>query len=276
MLLVNGHLLVRDDTVQPTVVVNPTQVAIMLNCNQRIVLECLRTKLIRSRSQRLGVKDCIISIKQLLNNIQHRRLTGSSIAIEHKKLLNIFCLASNNRANSPLNLSSLRRLVQSRYQFFPRIAWAIAQRVRKLLAGVVFSLSLGVGEYQLTIERLVMVWVPRYQSFVVSPRLRTIIAKSKNGNSVLSCLPQLFRVVIQLFINKPDNIKLISTPQSSRLIKYRIEVSTTNHEVLALGYQKARIDLDSTSFCRAPIDSKEVHKPSFLSLKYHFSPKNLK
>ena len=43
-LLIHGHQLVRYKTVQPGIVFDPRQIAIMLNCNQRICLERLQSK----------------------------------------------------------------------------------------------------------------------------------------------------------------------------------------------------------------------------------------
>ena len=95
-LLVDQHLFMADNTVQFRVVLNPAQVAIMLNRHQRVRSERFGCKLVVVSRQRLCVKHHVISLKQFLDYIQDRALSRSGFAIEHQELLNITAVAVYN------------------------------------------------------------------------------------------------------------------------------------------------------------------------------------
>ena len=94
-------------TVQSGIVFNPGQIAIMLNCYKRISFERLQSKRVIRRSKCFRIEDRIITIKQLLYNIQDCRLTRTGSAVHNHELLNLLRVARHNRPDSPLNLMPL-------------------------------------------------------------------------------------------------------------------------------------------------------------------------
>ena len=106
-LLIDGHHLVRHQTVDAGVILNAREIAIMLNCHQRVRSERLQCKCIAGGAKVFGVEAGVVPIKELLNDIDDSALTGSNCTIEHHKLLKFLGIASYNGSDTPLNFVAL-------------------------------------------------------------------------------------------------------------------------------------------------------------------------
>ena len=82
VLLVDAHLLVGHYAVELAVVLDTAQVAIVLYCHKRVVLEHLGCERARGRGERLCVERHVISLEQLLHYVENRGLSGSSISVQ--------------------------------------------------------------------------------------------------------------------------------------------------------------------------------------------------
>ena len=111
-LLVDDHVLVRDETVQLGVVLDATEVPIMLDRHERVLAEALEGELVVRPRQSLRVERRGISLEQLLNDIEDGRLTRASLAIEDEELLDRPTVAVDNGADGPLDLGALLGVVQ--------------------------------------------------------------------------------------------------------------------------------------------------------------------
>ncbi len=101
----------RNKAIQAGVVFDARKVAIVLDRHERIALERLQSESVARRSEGFSVKDRIVALKELLDDVEYRRLTGSRRAIEHHELLEPFGVAGYNGADGPLDFVTLHRRI---------------------------------------------------------------------------------------------------------------------------------------------------------------------
>ena len=151
-LLIHRHLLVGNQTVQTGIVLNARQFSVMLNGYQRA--KRFQRKYITGRPKRLRLKGLVVALKEFLDDVEHRRLTRTGLAIQHHELLELLGLTADNGANSPLNLVTLLRFVESGHQLVIGCRASWFKRIGQFFAGVVLLASVAVGEYQFFVEHM--------------------------------------------------------------------------------------------------------------------------
>ena len=124
ILFVHGHELMGNKTVQSSVVFDTGQIAVVLNSNKRVFSKRLKSKRSRRRTKSFRVEDRIISLEQLLNDVQNCRFTSSSSAIKNHKFLYLLGIASYDSTDGPLDFMTLFRRIESGYELF--VGWRIA------------------------------------------------------------------------------------------------------------------------------------------------------
>ena len=77
----------RNNAVKLSVVVNTTQITIVLECDDRIRLKCRRGKGVIGLGKGRRIKCCVVALEELHQNIDERRLTRSRLAIQYNELV---------------------------------------------------------------------------------------------------------------------------------------------------------------------------------------------
>ena len=106
-LLVHSHRLVRHQGIEPCVILNPAQIAVVLNGHQRVFAKGLQGKAVAAGAKSLCVKHRSVAIKQLLNHIDDRRFTRARCAIEHHELLVLARIPRYDGSDRPFDLRAL-------------------------------------------------------------------------------------------------------------------------------------------------------------------------
>ena len=96
-----------NQAVEPSVVLDAGEVAIVLDRHKRIAFECLKSERIAGRAEGFCIEDGVVALKEFLNDVEHRRLTRSRSTIEYHELLEPFGLSGYNGANSPFDFVAL-------------------------------------------------------------------------------------------------------------------------------------------------------------------------
>ena len=109
----------------------------MLNGNQRVRLERLQRKCIARRSESLSIEYRVITIKELLNDVEHRGLTSTSGTIKHHELLQPLGVTGHDRTNGPFDFVPLGRRVQNTHELVIRVRLTLLKRIIQHLAGIV-------------------------------------------------------------------------------------------------------------------------------------------
>ena len=185
----------------------------MLDRNKRITLECLQCKRIAGRTQSFCVKNRIIPLKELLNNIENCGFTCSGSSIQNHKFLQFFRFSTYHRTNSPFNFPSLSLRVQSRHQFVISRQIASFKRIFQLFTGVIFFIGFCIGEYQFVIqhvERIPHLLLTIFMPGINHPGFR--IPHVKNFNFRVKALAAFFCVSIQFTVNELQSILFVRRP----------------------------------------------------------------
>ena len=185
----------------------------MLNSNQRIFLKRFQCKLSIGRTKCFGIKHRMISIKQILNNIQDSRFTRTRSTIKNNKFLNSLRIACNNRPNSPFKFMPFLFVVQGRDNLVIRGALARFKRVAKSLTGVIFLICPVVSKYKLLIQHMVRI------SHLLLTELMPSINHSRLGIPHITYLDitvdlssVLFSVFSKFPVHQLHNVILVSRP----------------------------------------------------------------
>ena len=185
----------------------------MLNSNQRILLKRLQCKLSICWTKCFGIKHCMISIKQILNNIQDSRLTRTRSAIKNNKFLNSLWIACNDWTNSPFKFMPLFFIVQGRDNLVIRGTFARFKRVVKSLTSIIFFICPVVSKHELLIEHVVRI------SHLLLTELMPSINHSRLGIPHITYLDitvdlssVLFSVFSKFPVHQLHNVILVSRP----------------------------------------------------------------
>src|SRR5574344_631704 len=141
-LFIYGHLFMRNNRIQSSIVLNSRKVAVVLNSDKRIRFKRLESEAIRIHAQRFGIEYRIISIKQILNNVQDSRLTSSRRTIKDQKFLYPNRLSCDDGSNRPFEFMTFFWIIQSRYQFLICFDRAFFQRILDCFADIILFLDL--------------------------------------------------------------------------------------------------------------------------------------
>ena len=155
----------------------------------------------------------MVSIKQILNNIQDGRLTRTRSAIKNNKFLNSLWIACDNRPNSPFKFMSLLFVVQGRDDLVIRGTFARFKRVIKSFTSVIFLICLVVSKYEFLIEHVVRI------SHLLLTELMPSINHSRLGIPHITYLDitvdlssMLFSVFSKFPVHQLHNVILVSRP----------------------------------------------------------------
>ena len=261
-LFIDHHVFVRHHRVHLGVVLNPVQLGVGVDGYQRIAPKRLGGKVVAVPHQVLGAEGFAISIEQFFNDLQDRAFAGARVAIEHSKLLNGFAVTAQNRADAPLNLGPLVRVVQRADQFLKRRARSIGQRISKPFADIVGLLYLRVCERQVLIQQMKIVRQVFHIPDKIQPGRGRKIAAPLYGNLVRRI--HMGSVFAQVVVDDLANIIRVGAPQSVLFIPHRVEVFSADHQVLALFNDEFRIHFTGV-FLGCPLaDFVKVHALLFL------------
>lgn len=109
----------------------------MLNGNQRVRLERLQRKCITRRSKCLSIEYRVITLKELLNDVEHCGLTSTSGTVKHHELLQPLGVTGHDRTNGPFDFVPLGRRVQNTHKLVIRVRLTLLKRIIQHLAGIV-------------------------------------------------------------------------------------------------------------------------------------------
>ena len=185
----------------------------MLNGHQGIAFESLQSKGVAGRAEGFCVKNGIISVKELLDNVEHSGLTGSRRAIEHHELLKFFGLSGHDGANRPFDFVAFLWSIERGDQLFVSSYPALLQRITETLAGIVFFGGFRVRKYQFFIEHVEAVFHLLLAVFVPGVDYsRFRIPHVKDLDVVVKTLAVFLGVSIQFAVYELNRILLIRRP----------------------------------------------------------------
>ena len=90
---VHRHLLMRNKAVESRIILDFTQIAVVLDRHQRVILKRFQCELIAGAAQRFRMKHADISRKQLLNHIDNCGFTRTGSAIKYHEFLQFTAVA---------------------------------------------------------------------------------------------------------------------------------------------------------------------------------------
>ena len=203
----------RYQTVQPSVIFDSRQVTVMLYRNQRICFERFQCEGVRRRTECLSIKYRVISFEQLLDDVQHRRFTRACCTIKHHKFLDLLGIAGNDRADSPFDLVTFLWRIENTHQSVVSLGRPFFQRIRQLLAGIVFLSRLDVGKYNFFVKHVKIV----AHVFLAIPvplidHARFRIPHMKNLNAAVKTIPIFLCVLVQFPVDQLKCILLVRRP----------------------------------------------------------------
>ena len=138
-LLVDGHLLVCNKTVENSIISNPRKVTIVLQGNERVSSKRRQSETVVSTSKCLRLERGRISLEQSLDDVDDRRLARTALTIEDKELLDPLRIAFEYRSNSPFDLPEVVLVIQGRDKLVPTVGRTRLQRIWKSLTRVVLA-----------------------------------------------------------------------------------------------------------------------------------------
>ena len=94
-----------NDRVQLAIVRYAAKITIMLNSNQRITSKRGSTELIVCTNKVLRIKDCVVPLEELLNDVNIGAFSCTCTTIQDDELLDMACITSENGPNGPLQLT---------------------------------------------------------------------------------------------------------------------------------------------------------------------------
>ena len=185
----------------------------MLYRNQRICFERFQCKGVRRRTECLSIKHRVISFKQLLDDVQHRRFTCSCCTVKHHKFLDLLGIAGNDRTDGPFDLMAFLWRIENTHQPVVSLGRSFFQRIRQLLAGIVFLSRLDVGKYNFFVEHVKIVT----HVFLAIPvplidHARFRIPHMKNLNAAVKTIPIFLCVLVQFPVDQLKCILLVRRP----------------------------------------------------------------
>ena len=130
----------------------------MLISNQRSILERLHTKLITCRCQCFRIKWRRVFTEQRRYDVYNCGLARSRVTIECNELLNLFAVALNDRADSPLQLLAFGWGIQRIHQLV--VCWRLFdfKRIIQLKCRVISTLWLFVRKDYRLIQITIIIW----------------------------------------------------------------------------------------------------------------------
>ena len=200
-------------TVEPGIILDAGQITVVLNGHQRVALEGFQSKGVAGGAEGLCIKDGIISVKELLDDVEYSGLTSSRCPIEYHELLKFLGLSGHDGSNRPFNFVAFLWSIERGDQLFVSSYPALLQRIAEALAGIVFFGSFRVGKYQFFIEHVEAVFHLLLAVFVPSvdyPGLR--IPHVKDLDVVVKTLAVFLGVSIQFAVYELNRILLIRRP----------------------------------------------------------------
>ena len=257
-LFIHQHLLVADNAIQLCVVLNPAQVAIVLDRHQRIAPECLQGKHVVCSSQRLCVKHHVISLKQLLDHVQYCALARPGFAVEHQELLNITAVACHDGPDGPFNLLPLFRHIQCAYQLIPGAVVSLSQRIRQLAGNVIVLADFLVAEGQLLVQLVVIITDVGDVAPVVQPCVVAEVQHIFHMDHVRN-ITDFFLLFTQVFVHHPLHVILIRAPHAFIAVPDSVECFAPHHQVLASAYPELGININASPFRAALLNCVKVH-----------------
>ena len=76
-----------NDRIKLSVVVDTTQIAIMLECDNRVRLKRCGCECVVGLGKGRRIKRCVVALEELHQNIDERRLTRSRLAVQHDEFV---------------------------------------------------------------------------------------------------------------------------------------------------------------------------------------------
>ena len=221
-LLVHRHLLVRDDRIELGVVLDAGEVAVVLNGDQRIGLEDLSGEGVVVAGERLGLERRVIAREELLHDVEHGRLAGARLAVEHDELLDVLRLARHDRPDRPFDLRALIGRIELPDQLVVGRIIAGFERVGKAAADIVGLLDFRVGKGELVVERMSVVGQVLQVILELRPASGGEIAHQPELDHPL-LLRHALVVFVNIRIDEALDVVLVRRPEPRRFVPDGVE-----------------------------------------------------
>ena len=260
VLLVHGHLLVGHDGVELRVVLDPRQVAVVLDRHEGIGLEDLGRERVVARRERLRLEGRVISLEQLLYDVENRGLAGPRLPVQHEELLDTRGLPGDDGPDGPFDLPPLVLVVQRSDHLVVRGYGTLLQRISQALAHIVLPDHVGVGERQAIVQCMVAVRNIVEPLAVGAPAPGAVVAHPLDDDVAIELVGQTVEICLQLRVDEPRDVVLVRGPQTGLLVPDRVERLAPDHEILeAASHREVRIYLEHVLLDHPLPDSIEIH-----------------
>ena len=201
-----------DDRIKLSVVVNTTQITIVLECDNRVRLKCRRGKRVVGLGKGRCIKRCVVALEELHQNIDECRLTGSRLTVEHDELVKGTRYTRDNGTDRPFDLTALVFVIQRGNKTIPIIMRSFRERIGQTASRVGLLPHLSVREGEFPVQGTSGVRHGGNPVAIGGPALRGIIPQELEPRTALIGTLKSLREITKLTVDELDYTKLIRVP----------------------------------------------------------------